>query len=91
MNEVIERQERRYLVWRCVPSTELRGRRSPDSGCLMWSVRSTNKPLKGMMNAKMQAICKHCNNRPRLDAKNLYQFEDKYEAEIYCTELNGEE
>jgi len=57
----------------------------------MWSVRSTNKPLKGMMNAKMQAICKHCNNRPRLDAKNLYQFEDKYEAEIYCTELNGEE
>ena len=84
------RVERRWIVWPCKPTTELRGRRriDQDKGCLLWAVRGSSSPLKDR-GAKMQARCKQCDNRPRLNAKDVFQFDNKQDADLHCEELNA--
>jgi len=84
------RIERRFLVWQCVKSTELRGRRrGRPEGCQLWSIRGSSTPLKGFKNSKMQAYCCHCKNRPRIGAESIYQFDNKENALLHCEELNA--
>ena len=84
------RVDRRWIVWPCKESNELRGRRrsNKDKGCLLSAVRASSAPLKDG-GAKMQARCKHCGNRPRLNAKDVTQFDNPQDAYLHCEELNA--
>ena len=66
-----------YLVWKCVPSSELRGRKAGhDNGCNEWNMRGTNKSDY----IGMQAECGKCQMRRRINrGANLFlTHEDAY-------------
>jgi hypothetical protein len=72
--------QRRYLLWRCAPSSEVRGRRAGnEGGCMNWAVRSCKRPPTAKN--QVQAECTACGRRPRLDPSNIDVYYDKESAE----------
>jgi hypothetical protein len=70
---------RKYLIYQCAPSSETRGwRPTHEGGCMKWSVRSTKMPIIGKL--RLQAKCRHCGRRPRLDPARIDVFHVKDEA-----------
>jgi hypothetical protein len=72
--------QRYFLLWRCAPSSEVRGRRvSHEGGCMNWAVRSSKDLCKGKN--QIQAKCKVCGRRPRLEPALITTYFNKEAAE----------
>jgi hypothetical protein len=72
--------DRFYLLWRCAPSSEVRGRRADhDGGCMTWAVRACKRPPTGKQ--QLQAKCTACGRRPRLEPALISLFYDRESAE----------
>ena len=81
--------ERFYLLWRCAPSSEVRGRRADhEGGCMNWAVRSVKRPPTGKN--QVQAKCTACGRRPRLEPALISLFYDKESATDEMMKRNHE-
>jgi hypothetical protein len=82
-----ENAKRFFLLWRCAPSSEVRGRRADhEGGCMKWAIRS----VKHLPTAKnqVQAKCVACGRRPRLEPAIITLFYDRESAEAEMNKRN---
>ena len=87
------REENRwtYLVYQCVPSSEVRGRRNGfEGGCLNYSIKKT-KINTETWNKTVQANCKWCDRRPRIHKHTVVRFDDVQMARQYMFLKNSEQ
>lgn len=81
---------RRFLLWQCTPSTEIRGSKKNEAHCLLWSIRRSSAPLrKGLKGPKMQFKCAACGNRPRKSEEGLWAFDNKQDAQQEMNRRNA--
>ena len=78
--------EHRFVLWQCSPTTETRGKKKEESGCMNWSVRKTKKAMRS--NLKMQMICVNCTNRPRKDEATVWVYGTREDANAECERRN---
>jgi hypothetical protein len=86
--------ERTYWVFQCAtthPNQRPLGRKMSE-GCNTWGIKSSKYSDLGGM-ADVQANCKVCSRKPRLQPKTrlLYGFDNKEAAEKFCNQKNDEE
>jgi hypothetical protein len=87
-------ERRWYLVWRCEvthPTMRPNGFKQT-LGCGHWNVRMTKNDPSGAIGTagEIQAQCK-CKRKKRLSRNNvnLYEFDNRYDAEYRATLLNN--
>ena len=72
-----------FLVYKCMRSTEVRGMRKNDTdGCGMWSIKKTRLDTR-FWERPIQANCKFCGRRPRLNPANTMRFDCEEMAQEY--------
>ena len=84
---------RTYWVFRCEtlhPNQRPLGRKM-SKGCNTWGVKSSKHSDLGGL-ADVQANCKVCSRKPRLQPKTrlLYRFNTKTDADRFCHQMNSQ-
>ena len=84
-------QNRRFLLWQCTPTAELRGKKEQEAFCMKWQVRRSARPMRmgANENHKMQMKCIYCDNRPRKDEGSVWVYESRETAEAECARRNS--
>ncbi len=94
---MIETKARTWYVFRCAtthPNARPNGRKNK-SGCLIWGIKSSKYSDLNDRDLQLiggvQALCKQCGFKPRLQPKttNLKGFKSKEAAQEYCEAMNS--